>query len=46
MKDQEFEVWKRNQNKDTLFFDGVVKGNPRVTGVGGVLFDTRGNIVE
>ena len=26
-----------------MFFDGASKGNPRLAGVGGVLFDSKGN---
>jgi ribonuclease HI len=37
MEEQEFEEWKRKENKYILFFDGASRGNPGVVEGGGIL---------
>jgi hypothetical protein len=40
----DFSQWLRAQDHFTLCFDGASKGNPKVAGMGGVLYDPGGNI--
>jgi ribonuclease HI len=42
-EEQDFEDWKRKENKHILFFDGASKGNPRLAGRGGVLVSPTGH---
>ena len=42
----DFSLWRVRQNTPTLFFDGASKGNLGEAGVGGIIFDPRGNIVS
>ena len=42
MVDVEFQVWWRKQGKATVFFDGASKGNPRISGAGGVIYSHDG----
>ena len=43
---EEFLQWRMKQRCHTLFFDGASKGNPKEEGVGGIIFDPGGNIVN
>jgi len=42
MEEQEFEEWKRKENKYIFFFNGASKGNPGVAGGGGILVGPNG----
>jgi ribonuclease HI len=42
-EEQDFEEWKRKENKHILFFDGASKGNPGLAGGGGVLVSPTGH---
>ena len=42
MGNEDFTIWWLNLGYKSLFFDGASKGNPRIAGVGGVIFDTKG----
>jgi hypothetical protein len=43
-EDQDFEEWKRKENKHIFFFDGASKGNPGPAGGGGVLVSPTGHL--
>ena len=43
---KKFRNWWTKLDCHTLFFDGASKGNPGMTGVGGVIFDPGGNKKE
>jgi len=39
MSEEELGIWKKNQNRYYLYFDGTSKHNPGKVGEGGVIFD-------
>ena len=39
---EEFKGWWEKLGCNSLFFDGASKGNPRMAGVGGVYFNSKG----
>jgi len=39
-KDETFQNWWRKQGITTAFFDGTSKGNPRIAGVGGLIYSS------
>ena len=43
MSNEEFQNWWTKIGSSSLFFDGASKGNPGLAGVGGVIFDSKGN---
>jgi hypothetical protein len=43
-EEQDFEEWKRKENKHILFFVGASKGNPGLDGGGGVLVSPTGHL--
>ena len=44
MEKYDFIKWTRTFHQHTLFFDEACKGNPRVTGGGGILLDPKDQI--
>jgi len=42
MSEKEFEEWRKNQNRFSLFFNGVSKNNPGKAGASGVISDPDG----
>jgi ribonuclease HI len=38
--EQDFQKWWKNQGKATIFFDGASKGNPGISGAGGVIYSS------
>ena len=43
MSNEELLNWWTKTGSSSLFFDGATKGNPRLAGTGGVIFDSMGN---
>ena len=46
LNSSDFKTWLRERNSYALFFDGASKGNPRVSGAGGILLDPRGHVEQ
>lgn len=44
LNEEEFSAWLRNNNSNYLFFNGASKSNPGIAGVGGVIYNTNGDI--
>ena len=42
MSEEELEIWKKNQNRYCLYFDGASMHNPGKAGVGGLILDPNG----
>ena len=42
MTEADFQVWWRKQGKVKIFFDGASKGNPGISGAGGVIYSHDG----
>ena len=42
MNSKEFKFWGKKLGCSSLFFDGASNGNPRMAGVGGVYFNSKG----
>ena len=42
----DFNSWKLAMNTPSLFFDGAAKGNPGLSGCGGVISDANGNLIS
>ena len=43
MSAEELKTWRISTRISSMFFDGASKGNPRIAGVGRVIFDYKGN---